>query len=95
MPSATYIRLEPVWDRMRAWRYGPEGHDDETCHEIVAPAQLEPVRNEWLEGWTRDGHDVTSVSRQTLSWYAIEVLRWMSQIGVGPGRPRRRRIGHR
>jgi hypothetical protein len=26
---------------MRAWRYGPEGHDDETCHEIVAPAQIE------------------------------------------------------
>jgi trans-aconitate methyltransferase len=41
VPSATYIRLEPVWERIRAWRYGPEGHDDETCHQIVAPAQIE------------------------------------------------------
>jgi hypothetical protein len=41
VPSATYIRLEPIWERVRAWRYGPEGHDDEACHEIVAPAQIE------------------------------------------------------
>jgi len=41
VPSATYIRLEPAWERIRAWQYGSEGHDDEAHHEIVAPAQLE------------------------------------------------------
>jgi len=41
VPSATYIRLEPAWELIRAWQYGPENHDDEACHEIVSPAELE------------------------------------------------------
>lgn len=41
VPSALYIRLEPIWELIRGWQYGTEGHDDEACHEIVPPAILE------------------------------------------------------
>ena len=38
VPSALYLRLEPAWELVRAWRYGADGHDDEERHQLVAPA---------------------------------------------------------
>jgi glycosyltransferase involved in cell wall biosynthesis len=40
VPAALYIRLEPAWRIVRAWKYGAEDHDDEH-HEVVSPAALE------------------------------------------------------
>lgn len=36
----------------------------------------------WLEGWMKDGLDVTSMSRDLPGWHAIQVLRWMKDLGV-------------
>jgi SAM-dependent methyltransferase len=46
VPSAWYLRIEPLWEMVRGWQYGDEGHDDELRHELISPLTLE---NEFRE----------------------------------------------
>lgn len=41
VPSAWYLRIEPLWEMVRGWQYGDEGHDDELRHELIHPSTLE------------------------------------------------------
>lgn len=41
VPSALYLRLEPIWEVVRGWQYGIEGHDDELRHDLIDPAEME------------------------------------------------------
>lgn len=41
VPSAMYLRLEPIWELIRGWQYGVEGHDDELRHDLIDPVEME------------------------------------------------------
>jgi trans-aconitate methyltransferase len=41
VPSAMYLRLEPIWELIRGWQYGVEGHDDELRHDLIDSVEME------------------------------------------------------
>lgn len=85
-----------VWERMlrkqrwyQAWEYArrrEKGPLDlyrqyNHMHGGWNPAEIEPVRREWLEGYERLGIDFRSLQCEPVTWWDREVLQMLQELG--------------